>query len=113
MDLISLDNLKKMVNSSKSKLELLSLHYYHSPSLEEFLRFASPGFPCLRGMKLTLTGQLTFEDLLSYIRLHLSLSKLGVFKELLLSVRRLNITDYHSIVIEGIRVPRVEEYVRS
>jgi hypothetical protein len=90
---VNLDYLKRILNPSTSNLEILSLDFEYSSSLDKFVAFVSPGFPRLRTLNLSLTRTLTLGELVPFSRLHRALSKPGIDSELVLQVSRLTLLD--------------------
>lgn len=82
----SLKTLKKMLNSTKSNLEFLSLEHTQTPSIEEYLDFVSAGFPQLTTLELCLLDQVTLGQLASFSRLHRALLKPKIISVLVLKV---------------------------
>jgi hypothetical protein len=83
---MSLKILKEILNPSTSNLESLYLELDYSNTLEDYLDFASPGFPRLRYLNLGLAGMVTFGELVAFRHFHRALFKPGIVSELVLEV---------------------------
>jgi hypothetical protein len=91
---LTLNTLKEMLNPSISCLEFLSLDLpYSLNSLEKSLDFFSSPFPRLRTVHLRLSSPMTMNELVSFRRLDLALSRQAIFSDLVIKVNRLTVLE--------------------